>query len=44
MTHAQQIALVHHCRLAVETAHPRFATLINGGFASLVLTLNSGYE
>ncbi len=44
MTRAQQTALAHHCRLAVETAHPRFASLGNGGLTTLVLTVNSGYE
>ena len=42
MTPAQQVALQHHCRLAFETTHPRFAHL-RGGY-SLVLTVNSGYE
>jgi len=44
MTNAQQAALTHHCRLAVETAHPRFGSWLNGKLASLVLTVNSGYE
>lgn len=35
-------ALRHHCRLAAETSHPRFGFLIGG--ASVVLTVNSGYE
>lgn len=42
MNTAQRRALRHHCRLAVETIHPRFLTLAPG--ASIVLTVNSGYE
>lgn len=37
------IALEHHCRLACETMHPRFARLLPLGM-SVVLTVNSGYE
>lgn len=44
MTKAQQAAIDHHCRFAFETAHPRFASIIDNGGASLVLTVNSGYE
>jgi len=40
----QRTALDHHCRLAVETAHPRFSRWLNGKLVSLVLTVNSGYE
>lgn len=45
-THEQhhQIALQHHCRLASETAHPRFTYLAPGNRASIVLSVNSGYE
>ncbi|HEX7926473.1 MAG TPA: hypothetical protein VF678_02710 [bacterium] len=43
MTPAQTIALRHHCRLAIETAHPRFAYRLDHGL-SVVLTVNSGYE
>lgn len=39
-----KIALEHHCRFGFETAHPRFALLDGGGKASIVLTVNSGYE
>ena len=39
----QRTALMHHCRLAGETMHPRFGRLIRAGI-SLVLTVNSGYE
>lgn len=35
-------ALRHHCRLAAETVHPRFAFLVD--VASVLLTVNSGYE
>lgn len=40
----QQTAIQHHCRLAIETAHPRFAHWLDPGRVSLVLTVNSGYE
>lgn len=43
MTPAQIMAIEHTCRFAFETAHPRFGHRI-GGEASLVLTVNSGYE
>ncbi len=36
-------ALNRHCRLSVETMHPRFARMLPGGL-SVVLTVNSGYE
>jgi hypothetical protein len=39
----QRIALEHHCRLAFETMHPRFAWVVPK-VASVVLTVNSGYE
>jgi hypothetical protein len=39
----QRIAIDHHCRLACETVHPRFAWLRPDGF-TVVLTVNSGYE
>lgn len=38
-----QIALAHHCRLSVETIHPRFGRIDPAGF-SVILTVNSGYE
>jgi hypothetical protein len=44
MTKSQRTALDFHCRLATETFHPRFATLVRGGTMSVVLTVNSGYE
>jgi hypothetical protein len=37
-------ALAHHCRFAFETAHPRFAFLDRDGRASVIITVNSGYE
>lgn len=43
MNRAQTIALRHHCRLAIETTHPRFGHLLGHGL-SLVVTVNSGYE
>lgn len=43
MTEAQRTALAHHCRLAGETVHERFISLLTGGY-SLVLTVNTGYE
>jgi hypothetical protein len=44
MTPQQQIAITHHCRLAFECALPRYAGLVRGGRAAVVLTVNSGYE
>ena len=37
-----QTALRHPCRLAAETAHPRFAFTFGG--STVVLTVNAGYE
>lgn len=42
MTPKQLIAFQHPCRLACETAHPRFGAALFTG--SRVLTINSGYE
>jgi hypothetical protein len=39
----QQTALDWHCRLSVETMHPRFSRRLSSGL-SVVLTVNSGYE
>jgi len=44
MTGPQVLAITHHCRLAFETAHPRFAYLVAGGRASIVLTCNTGWR
>lgn len=43
LTEYQRIALQHPCFLATETSRPRFAHGIKFR-ASLVLTVNSGYE
>jgi len=43
MNRHQQAAIDHHCRLSVETMHPKFARVLPGGM-SAVLTVNSGYE
>lgn len=43
MTPAQTTALAYHCRLATETIHPRFRSVLPNG-CGLVLTVNSGYE
>jgi hypothetical protein len=40
----QQVAIENHCRLASETAHPRFVYVTPGRRASIVLSVNSGYE
>lgn len=42
-TAAQRVAIEYHCRFAFETAQPRFSHRLKYG-ASLVLTVNSGYE
>jgi hypothetical protein len=42
MTRQQEIALRYHCRFAFETAQRRYFTVL--GWASLCLTVNSGYE
>jgi hypothetical protein len=43
MNRHQQTALDWHCRLSVETMHPRFARRLPSGL-TVVLTVNSGYE
>ena len=43
MNDAAAIALANHCRLSIETMHPRFARRLANGM-SVVLTTNSGYE
>jgi hypothetical protein len=40
----QRVALWNHCRLASETAHSRYCYVTAGRRASIVLTVNSGYE
>lgn len=42
MNYRQETALRHHCRLAFETSHPRFAYI--RGNVSIVLSVNSGHE
>jgi hypothetical protein len=39
-----EVALRHHCRLSIETVHPRFGSLDRAGGFSVVMTVNSGYE
>jgi hypothetical protein len=39
----QTTAISQHCRLSIETMHPRFARVLPLGM-SVVLTVNSGYE
>lgn len=41
-TRHTETAINYHCRLGVETMHPRFGWVIRG--FSVVLTVNSGYE
>lgn len=43
MNEHQRTALGHFCRLACETAHPRFLRIAHGGL-TVVLTVNVGYE
>lgn len=43
LTDAQRLAIEHHCRFGFETVQPRFSHRLRYG-ASLVLTVNSGYE
>lgn len=42
-TVATDVALAHHCRLSIETLHPRFRAVDPLGF-SVIVTVNSGYE
>ncbi len=43
MNRHQITALQHHCRLSVETLHPRFIR-VTPSRLSVVLTVNTGYE
>jgi hypothetical protein len=43
MNRYQALAIGWHCRLSVETMHPRFARWLPSGL-SVVLTVNTGYE
>ena len=40
----RRVAIRHHCRLSIETMHPRFRLVADGGAYSVVLTVNSGFE
>lgn len=42
MNQRQKLAIQNHCRLAVETLHPRFGHKESG--FSVILTVNSGHE
>ena len=47
MTPSQRDALARPCRLACETVHPRYGSLVQpptGGTFGLVLTVNNGWE
>lgn len=44
MTNQQQAAIRQHCWLGCETALPEFCHILPGRQASLVLSVNSGYE
>lgn len=39
----QRVAIESHCRLSIETMRPEFSWVVPG-VASVVLTVNSGYE
>lgn len=41
---AQRVAMSHGCRLGCETAGARFGRMVDGRRASVVLTVNTGYE
>lgn len=43
MNKYQRLALDRHCRLSIETMHPRFGRVLANGL-TVVLTVNSGYE
>ena len=43
MNRHQTLALDNHCRLSIETMHPRFGRRLPSG-VTVVLTVNSGYE
>lgn len=43
MNRHQRTAIDYHCRLSIETVHPRFARRLPSGL-TVVLTVNSGYE
>lgn len=43
MNNHHRTALDWHCRLSIETMHPRFSRRVPAGL-TVVLTVNSGYE
>lgn len=43
MNQHQRRAVANHCRLSMETMHPRFHYYTSNNL-SVVLTVNSGYE
>lgn len=43
MNGPHRTAIENHCRLSIETMHPRFSHTTPHGM-SVVLTVNSGYE
>jgi hypothetical protein len=42
MNQHQTTAIENHCRMAMETMHPRF--IHRRGMVSVIVTVNSGYE
>lgn len=44
MTPEQQTAISDPCYFGFETAQNKFRSLILGGRASLIVTVNNGYE
>ena len=43
MNRHQRTAIDWHCRLSIETMHPRFGRVLPSGLTAVV-TVNSGYE
>lgn len=44
MNEMQRVAIENHCRFAFETAQDRFRWVTPRQRASIILTVNSGYE
>lgn len=44
MASPSETAIRHHCRLSIETMHPRFGWADQRAGFSVVLTVNSGFE
>lgn len=44
MNDHHKTALANPCRFGFETAHPQFSFYVEHGKASVVLSVNSGYE